>query len=176
MIHSGMPISRSIARCLVFLMLVVSIGGCDRVSKDIATNALAGMPTQSFLLDTVRLTYSENPGAFLSMGAKLPESLRFAVFTVGIGVFLVALVVYAFRSRWRGLKFVGFSLFIAGGIANWSDRALDGLVVDFLNVGIGSIRTGIFNVADLSLMAGMVILIVGDYWQGRKQQRLSRTG
>jgi signal peptidase II len=165
-----MSMAKSITRYLVFLMLVVSIGGCDRISKDIATDTLAGSPTQSFLFDTVRLTYAENPGAFLSLGAGLSESLRFAIFTIGIGLFLAALIVYAFRSRWHGLKFFGFSLFVAGGIANWADRMTDGLVVDFLNVGVGPIRTGIFNVADMSLLAGVVILIVGDFWQGRKQR------
>jgi signal peptidase II len=33
--------------------------------------------------------------------------------------------------------------------------------VDFLNVGIGPLRTGIFNVADMAIMLGVALLIAG---------------
>jgi signal peptidase II len=46
-----------------------------------------------------------------------------------------------------------------GGFGNWMDRVLlGGVVVDFMNVGIGPVRTGIFNVADLAIMAGALFL------------------
>jgi signal peptidase II len=32
-------------------------------------------------------------------------------------------------------------------------------VIDFLNVGIGSLRTGIFNVADMAIMLGVFLLL-----------------
>jgi len=50
---------------------------------------------------------------------------------------------------------------LAGGIGNLIDRLFhNGLVIDFLNVGIGPIRTGIFNVADMAIMAGFGILLL----------------
>ncbi len=46
-------------------------------------------------------------------------------------------------------------MFVAGGIGNLIDRMLlDGHVTDFMNLGIGSFRTGIFNIADVILMMG----------------------
>lgn len=46
-------------------------------------------------------------------------------------------------------------ILLADGIGNSIDRAFNGsLVVDFLNLGIGSLRTGIFNVADIPVMIG----------------------
>jgi signal peptidase II len=52
-------------------------------------------------------------------------------------------------------------LLLAGGIGNLIDRLFHGgLVIDFLNVGIGPLRTGIFNVADVAIMAGFGILIL----------------
>jgi signal peptidase II len=53
------------------------------------------------------------------------------------------------------------ALFIAGGVSNWIDRVVHGSVVDFLNVGIGPIRTGVFNVADMAIMLGAVIVVIG---------------
>ncbi len=65
-------------------MLVVALTtiGFDRVTKHAAMAALAGMPGRSFLADTVRLGYVENPGGFLSIGASWPPVFRTAVFTV----------------------------------------------------------------------------------------------
>ena len=54
------------------------------------------------------------------------------------------------------------SLIFAGGASNLADRLLyDGYVVDFINIGIGSFRTGIFNIADVAITAGVVILLLG---------------
>ena len=54
----------------------------------------------------------------------------------------------------------GLSLIAGGGVGNWIDRLTnDGRVTDFLNVGVGGLRTGIFNVADVVLLAGVAIFI-----------------
>jgi signal peptidase II len=56
---------------------------------------------------------------------------------------------------------LGMALIWGGGVSNFADRILsDGRVVDFLNLGIGSLRTGIFNVADVAIMAGVGLLIL----------------
>jgi signal peptidase II len=53
-------------------------------------------------------------------------------------------------------------LIASGGVGNWIDRLTnDGRVTDFLNLGIGSLRTGIFNVADMVLMAGVALFLLG---------------
>jgi signal peptidase II len=50
---------------------------------------------------------------------------------------------------------------VAGGVSNWVDRLVQGSVVDFLNVGIGPVRTGVFNVADMAIMLGAVLIAFG---------------
>ena len=154
------------------LIAVVSIVGCDRASKEIATDLLAGVPPQSYFFDLLRLSYHENSGSFLSLGAQLPETFRFMVFTVGAAILMMLFALYALRSRWRGAKFVGFALFVGGGTANWVDRVTDGTVIDFLNVGIGPVRTGIFNVADMALTAGVVILLFSESFRARERRPL----
>jgi signal peptidase II len=56
---------------------------------------------------------------------------------------------------------MGVCLVLAGGASNWVDRVVRGSVVDFLNVGVGPLRTGIFNVADVAIMVGVALLLVG---------------
>lgn len=150
------------ARRFGLVALAAATVGCDRVTKHIATSVLEGAPARSYLGDTVRLVYAENTGGFLSLGAGLPDGARTAVFTIATGLFMLALVVVALRGRWSGLRLTALVLFIAGGASNWIDRALRGSVVDFLNAGIGALRTGVFNVADMAIMLGAVLFLVAE--------------
>jgi signal peptidase II len=62
-------------------------------------------------------------------------------------------------------------LIVGGGVSNLIDRLrYGGYVVDFLNVGIGSLRTGIFNVADMAIMAGVIIWAFSDRLWGQKAE------
>lgn len=148
------------AKAAVLLLLVTLTIGCDRLTKHMAAENLAGAPTQSFLADTVRLTYAENTGGFLSLGAELPPAVRTAVFSFATGAILLAVGFWAWRHRERTLHAAALSLFLAGGASNWLDRVRHGHVVDFMNVGIGWLRTGVFNVADVAIMAGAALLVI----------------
>jgi signal peptidase II len=125
-----------------------------------ATTLLADKPTQSFLADSVRLVYAENTGGFLGLGAGLPPVVRTSLFTVMTGLALVALLVTLLRSRWSSWRALGLVLFIAGGVSNWVDRVVSGSVVDFMNLGVGWLRTGIFNFADVAIMAGVILFLL----------------
>jgi signal peptidase II len=146
----------------VMLFVVAGTVGCDRATKHIASQKLSAYPAHSFLGDTLRIGYAENTGGFLSLGANLPDGLRTLVFTVGTAILLAALAVVAWRSGWERWRTVALALFIGGGLSNWIDRATDGRVIDFLNVGIGSLRTGVFNVADVAIMAGMALFLLAE--------------
>ena len=154
------------ARIGVRLLLLIAIGatiGCDRVTKHIAATTLADAPGRAFLADTLRLEYAENTGAFLSLGADWPRPVRTAVFGVSNAVLLVVVAVVAVRGRWPRMALLGVALFVAGGASNLLDRVAYGMVIDFMNVGVGSLRTGIFNVADVAIMLGAGILLREGY-------------
>ena len=61
---------------LGLVVAVVGTIGCDRVTKHLATSALAGMPSRSYLVDTVWLGYAENSGGFLSIGADCHQAFE----------------------------------------------------------------------------------------------------
>ena len=154
----------------VRLLLLIVIGatiGCDRVTKHVAATTLPDAPSRSFLADTFRLEYVENTGAFLGVGADWPPGVRTALFGFGNGLLLVALVLFAMRERWPRLALLGVALLAAGGASNLLDRITYGMVIDFMNVGIGSLRTGIFNVADMAIMLGASLLVLEGARSGR---------
>lgn len=151
-----------VRRLLLLTSLLIGSIGCDQVTKSIATERMAGAPAISLLGDTVRLQHTENVGAFLSLGASLPENARFWILTVATSALCAGLLLFLII-RWNMARtqFIGLALIAGGGFGNLIDRLVTGgRVVDFLNVGIGPVRTGIFNVADLAITAGALALLL----------------
>ena len=116
----------------------------------------------SYFYDSIRIGYIENSGAFPGFGDILPEDLRFIFITVLVGVFPVCLFFYLLlNSTLNGLSVIGYSLISGGGSGNLHDRVTnEGAVVDLLNPGMGTLRTGIFNMADMAIMAGITLALL----------------
>jgi len=153
---------RSLTRLGIVAVLLFACVGCDQVSKNVVREQIAIGYSQSFLGDTFRLTHVENSGAFLSLGASMPEAARVAVFQGGVAIVVAVLLYFAlFTRQLDAWAIAGFTLLAASGIGNLIDRVMqDGRVTDFLNLGLGPLRTGIFNVADVVGVIGVVLLIV----------------
>lgn len=152
-------------RLSLLATICLSCVGCDQSTKTLAKQYLPQNGMDSYLFDTVRIGYAENTGSFLGLGADLPDSARFWLLTVLTGIVLIGLFIYLLRKPLTNLwEFSGWSFFFAGGVSNVFDRAYnDGVVIDFLNVGLGSFRTGIFNIADVALMIGLGLILYSEY-------------
>jgi signal peptidase II len=153
---------RACARSALVALVLFGCVGCDQISKSVARQYLAGTGVHSFLSDTFRLEYAQNAGAFLNLGESLSPTVRYDGFIIGVGVFVLGLLLWAVAaSRLTWLQRGAVAAMGAGGLGNLIDRVrFDGEVTDFLNLGLGSLRTGIFNVADATLMLGVVVLLI----------------
>jgi signal peptidase II len=113
------------------------------------------------------LSYAENPGGFLSIGAGLSAWIRVWVLGALAIAAVGALFAVAIRNRSLDrLQLVAVSLLIAGGVGNIIDRVMYGVVRDFLNVGVGSFRTGVFNVADFAITVASTLLMMRFWKEG----------
>jgi signal peptidase II len=115
---------------------------------------------KSYLNDIFRLVYAENTGAFLSLGSGMNDTLRYWVLAV-VPV-LVLLYIFFHVLTAKNLHIVqqaAFGFILGGGLSNIYDRIMEGRVVDFMNMGFGTLRTGIFNVADMSIMLGLFLMV-----------------
>jgi signal peptidase II len=151
------------ARLFLILLVLVACASADQVTKRLARESLAGRPPIDLLGGVLHLEYAENPGAFLSLGAGLPPLTRVLLLTVGVVPILAGALVYLLRSpSLSRAQLVGLSLVIGGGFGNLADRLLrGGLVVDFAVLRIGPLHTGVFNIADVALMAGIGLFLLG---------------
>lgn len=147
-------------RLFLALAILCSCVGCDQATKTIAMNSLRDQPTRSYFADTIRLGFVQNPGGFLSLGADLPDSFRRGLFIATSGVLMLGILSFLIiRRNIPVLLFVSLVYVLSGGVGNLVDRVSNnGLVTDFINVGIGSIRTGVFNVADIAITFGAIAI------------------
>jgi signal peptidase II len=147
-------------RTITVVAIVVVCVLLDQGTKLLAEQLLP-RTTIRLLGDLVRLHLSENTGAFLGMGSNLSEPLRFWLFTVAGGLLLVPVAIAALTAPELGTDgIVALAAVLGGGLGNVIDRATrGGEVVDFLNFGIGRLRTGILNVADIFITFGALYVM-----------------
>lgn len=153
---------RSPARERALALLVIGAAvALDQLTKLAARAALDPGRRRSFLGDLFRLELVQNPGAFLSLGATLPPRIRGVILTWGVLALVLGAAWAAVVRPGAGHVSLGAALVAGGGLGNlWDRLAADGYVTDFLNLGIGRLRTGVFNVADLAIVGGAVLLLV----------------
>lgn len=148
-------------RLLLIAIILSSSIGCDQITKEAARNHLSHTGPLSFWADTFRLQYTQNMGAFLSIGSMLSERARFWLLIVISLIAVTGMLIFILLHRNpRPSLVMGLSFIIGGGIGNLIGRIFhNGAVTDFMNLGIGCLSTGIFNFADMAIMLGIGMLI-----------------
>lgn len=145
-----------------FLLVLLLCVGCDHATKRAAGLLLVSGDRATLAGDAVRFELVSNPGAFLSLGANLPEPVRHTVLMLLVPILLAIVCLYFLTSgQASGAERLALGLVVGGGLGNWLDRVLhDGHVTDFVSVGLGPFRTGIFNFADVAIVGGVLLLLV----------------
>ncbi len=114
---------------------------------------------RAFFGEMVRLTLAYNPGAAMSLSLGAHSRVGFSLLALG------ALVVMAYLYRRtapgdRGAA-AGLALIAAGALGNLLDRIRSARgVVDFIDVGLGGWRFWTFNLADVAILLGAVVLVL----------------
>lgn len=155
----------------VLFVMVVCLA-LDQATKYYAFESLQGTGRHLYLGDTVRIEYATNTGAFLGLGDSLPKNVRFWLFNVFTSVVIAGIFIYLLAaSRMKAFESLAFALLVSGGIGNLIDRVMrGGYVVDFMNLGVGKLRTGIFNVADVAIMTGIFLLLTYKFFESEPEE------
>lgn len=151
----------------IFLILTLNIG-CDQVSKSIARSNLTYNEQVNVVQQYLVLIKVENTGAFLSLGNSYPKPLKLLIMIILPLVALGYGVVYLLTNKsLTKLTTLAICFMIGGGIGNIYDRMVYGSVTDFLHIDFVIFHTGIFNLADVSLMTGIFLFLVEYFLQHR---------
>lgn len=159
---------------IVFSLIILNIG-CDQISKNVVRNTVNVRSKTEIIGDNFILTNVENSGAFLGLGSDLNPILKFILLLVlPVVVLFIVLRYLLIKKDLDTMTIVGLSFIVGGGIGNLYDRILYSSVTDFFHIDLGGIfKTGIFNMADVSVMVGMgFILLAGLINKKNKQPQL----
>lgn len=159
-----------LSRNLSIILLIIFNIAIDQISKvivraNIQLNEVIELIGNKFILTNVY-----NRGAFLGIGSDMNDTLRLILLLVLPTLVLGYLIYYIISSRELDkLSTIALSCIAGGGIANVFDRIAFGKVTDFFFIDLGGVfKTGIFNVADMSVTFGMIVLVYTWFISTRK--------
>ena len=148
-------------------LIALGVIAVDRGSKMVVDGMDLATPYQ-LIGSYLQIIRGENRGGLFGMVQGSAPLL--ALLSVGV---ILALVIYHERERLPRVSplTVGVGLLIGGAIGNLIDRVAFGYVLDFIDVGVGSLRFWTFNIADAGISLGIVILLVDTLWCSRSTVR-----
>jgi signal peptidase II len=152
---------KPVLRTLAILAVLISNIGCDQVSKSIVRKKVDYNEQISLIKNHVTLTKIENKGAFLSIGHSLPQPIKVLLLTIlpmiALGLALLHVIT---RKNLTNMTIIGICSIVGGGVGNIYDRFVYGSVTDFLHIDFVIFQTAIFNMADVSIMFGIFLIII----------------
>tara|TARA_R110002033_G_C3891949_1_gene238911 strand:+ start:864 stop:1367 length:504 start_codon:yes stop_codon:yes gene_type:complete len=164
-------------RNLFITLLIIFNIAIDQISKVIVRNTLTFREQIDVIGSYFQLIWVENKGAFLGMGSDMNPTLRLIFLLILPTIVLGYVVYYIVKTKELDkLSLIAFCCIVGGGIANVFDRIVFGQVTDFFFINLGGVfKTGIFNVADLSVSLGLVMLLLGGFLNRNKSKVITES-
>lgn len=155
---------RAIFRTLIILLILISNFGCDQISKNLVRQNINYHEKISVIDPYFTLTKVENTGAFLSFGVEFPPAIKLVLLTIlPLVIIVLALIYILTKQQLSKYRVLGIILIMGGGLGNIYDRIVFGSVTDFLRIDFILFKTGIFNIADASVMAGIFLIFLESF-------------
>ena len=141
---------------LMMIILTMVFLVIDVVSKILVSNLMDVYDSVIIVRDVFYITYVRNTGAAWSMFAGKTWLL------IGVSLIIIGLICfYIYKNKPKSKKeMVGYSLVLGGAIGNFLDRIIYGYVIDFFDFYIFGYDYPIFNMADVFIVIGVMILIL----------------
>lgn len=149
-----------VKRIAILLLVLLNIG-CDQISKNVVRNNVEVRETIELVGKNFILTKVENSGAMLGFGSELSPILKI-IFLQAFPVLVLLILLFRILRRKDMNKWLvfAFAFVIGGGIGNLIDRIAYGEVTDFFHIDLGGyFKTGIFNMADVSVTMGVLMIL-----------------
>jgi signal peptidase II len=159
--------AQSAVKAPLFYGLVGVVVLLDLTTKIVVQRTLTLYEQRDVLGTFLRLTYIYNPGA--AFGINLGPYSRWIFLALSVLVLAALFGMFAFTPAKDRLRIGAIGLVCGGALGNLVDRIKsESGVVDFLDVGIGTVRWPVFNVADMALTVGAIILALS-LWREEKR-------
>ncbi len=154
------------------LVVIVSNLSCDQITKEKAREEISKNEKIQVIEDNFILTNVENTGAAMSLGENLSPELKIVFLQILPLLVLLLMFLYIIKEKVSKPNLIAFSFIIGGGIGNIYDRILYNSVTDFMYVEFGELHTGIFNMADVSVVVGTLLILLNSILSELKMRQL----
>jgi len=142
----------------------------DYITKLVVMRSMRPYQTVDVVGEFVRLTFIENTGAAFGIHVGGYDRVVFLVLSAGALIALGAMF-WATPARDR-VRLVAIAAICGGAIGNLLDRLRSASgVVDFIDVGLGNLRWPIFNVADIAVTIGAIMLALSLWGEERSREQ-----
>jgi signal peptidase II len=139
------------------LTLAPALFAADYITKRIVLENMTPYgPTIELIDGLARLRFIYNDGIVFGISPSFLTGTTLAVFSVFVALLMTAYLLFA-RLDDR-LTLIALCMVVGGAAGNLLDRVLWGRVIDFIEVGFGDLTWPVFNVADMSVSVGAVLL------------------
>lgn len=156
------------ARRLVLIM--VGVVALDYFTKQFVVGTLRHYDQIDLVGEYVRLTFIENTGAAFGIHIGSYDRVFFLGLTA-LALCALGLMYWATPARDR-LRLAAIALLCAGAIGNLIDRVRSARgVVDFIDLGLGNLRWPVFNLADLAVTTGAILLALSLWGEERRREQ-----
>ena len=146
--------TRSRAHWLVFVGVAVTVMILDQLAKAWLVANVSPGEVVNVLGDYVRLIFSQNSGALFGLFAQ--NAVLFGIASLVVVGLIIGYHAKAGRSLYLS---IALGLLLGGALGNLIDRLRLGYVIDFVDMGLGSLRFYTFNLADAAISTAIVMLI-----------------
>lgn len=173
--ESGDARSWEAGKAPLFAGIVGGVLVVDFVTKLLVLRSFRPYQQVDVIGEYLRFTFIQNPGAAFGIHLGDHSRIIFLVLSL-IALAALAALYWATPARDRA-RLVAIALICGGALGNLVDRIrFTGGVVDFLDVGIGDLRWPIFNVADIAVTTGAILLALSLWSEDRRDERSRPAG
>jgi signal peptidase II len=161
--------TKKLVRLALILLVMFGNIGCDQVSKNIIRTHVTPHETIAVLGNHLTVTNVENSGAMMSIGDSLPVTTKNILLSALPLLILALTFIYTLRKKNLPNPILwGLCFIMGGGVGNLFDRIMYGSVTDFLHIEIGIFQTAVFNMADVSIVVGTLLILFHTFFRRKE--------
>lgn len=127
----------------------------DQATKLWVKNEFVLHESRKILSNFVRITYIHNPGG--AFGTRFGNSTFYLALAI-VAIVIVTIYFFTESADHKGIK-TGFVLILGGALGNLIDRIYLSKVIDFIDIGVNRVRWPTFNLADVAITVGIIIIL-----------------
>lgn len=139
---------------IVWLTLIILLS--DIIVKYMVNKLLIVNESIIVIKNFLNITYVKNTGAAWSILSKS----TFLIIIIS-GLIILGIILYIWKNKpSKKLEKIAYSLILGGALGNFINRICCGYVIDFFDINIFGWNYPIFNLADVFIVIGVIILVI----------------